>query len=70
LNLSNEFGENFQDMVQVPVMVQVIPVNIGDHGDVGIEYQEGTVAFIGFGDKIVSLAQEALISGHPQRRPP
>ena len=56
LDLMNKFGENFQDVVQVPVMVQVVSIDIGDNGHVGVEDQEGAVAFIGFGDKIVTLA--------------
>ena len=62
LDLMDKFGENFLNVVQVPVMVQMVPVDIGDHGDMGIEDQEGAVAFIGFGDKIISLAQDSITS--------
>ena len=71
LDLADKFSKNFQNVVQVPVMVQVVPINIGDHGDMGIEDQKGAVTFVGFGDKIIAHAPgRHYFPGYPRRRPP
>ncbi len=50
-------GEGFPDVVQVPVKIQVLPVEVGDHRHLGGEVKEGAVAFVGLGDKKIPPAQ-------------
>ncbi len=47
-------------MGQVPVVVQVFPVQVGDDGDLGGEKREGAVGLIGFGYKIFAPAQDGV----------
>ncbi len=53
-------GEGLLDVGQVPVEIQVLPVQVGDHGDLGAEISEGAVAFVGLGHEILTPAQDGV----------
>ena len=53
-------GEGLLDVGQVPVEVQVLPVQVGDHGGLGAKIGEGAVAFVGLGHEVVAPAQDGV----------
>src|SRR5690348_2194891 len=59
----DELGEGILNVFQGGVLVEVLAVNGGDDGDDGGEQQEGAVAFIGFHDEVVALAEAGGGSG-------
>jgi hypothetical protein len=46
-----EAAETLAHCLQRPPVVEVVGLDIGHHGDVGSQQQEGAVALIGFGDR-------------------
>jgi len=56
-HLVDEFSERGLDFGQTGVMVQVLPIDVGDNGERGAEFEEGTVALICLGDQELALSQ-------------
>jgi hypothetical protein len=55
LDLGNELGKGLLDVLLAAVMIQMIVFHVGHHSDVGMEFQEGAIAFIGFCHHIVAF---------------
>ena len=53
-------GKHLLDVGQVPVVVQVLPVQVGDDGDLGGEQRKGAVGLVGLGHEIVAPAQDGV----------
>jgi hypothetical protein len=51
--LSQKLIKNLPDVIQVPVKIQVLPVEVGDNRHLGRQIQEGGVAFVGLSHEIV-----------------
>ena len=57
-------GEHLLDVGQVPVVVQVLPVQVGDDGDLGGEQRKGAVGLVGLGHENLAPAQDG-VGPHP-----
>src|SRR3974390_1575941 len=55
-----EFNEGTLDVGQVAVAVHVFAVDVGDDGKDRPELEKGAVAFVGFGDEILGLADAGV----------
>ncbi len=53
----DEVAEGLLDRVEVAVVVEVLGVDVGDHGDGGAQAQEGAVALVGLDHDPVALAR-------------
>ena len=59
----HELDEGALDVVHVAIAVHVLAVDVGDHREDGRELEERAVAFVGFGDQVLRLAQ-ARVGAH------
>jgi hypothetical protein len=62
---AGEFDERLLDLVVGAVVVEVLGVDVGHHGDGGGEAQERAVALVGLGDQKVAGAESRV---RPERR--
>ncbi len=53
-------GKGLLDVGQVPVVIQVLFVQVGDNGDLGGEMGEGAVGLVGLGHEVVAPAQDGV----------
>ena len=64
-------GEGVPDASQIAVDVQVVGLDVGDHGDLGAQLQEGAVELVRLDDVDVRAARTKVAAppGHLRRRP-
>ena len=55
-----ELEEGFFDLLQVTIVIHVLPVDVGDDGEAGAQFEKGAVAFVGLDDH-VARAPEARV---------
>ncbi|OIQ72553.1 hypothetical protein GALL_458230 [mine drainage metagenome] len=56
-HLVGEGHEGILDLLQVAVVIQVLAINVGDHGEGGIQQQEAAIALVRLGHQEGPLAQ-------------
>ena len=63
-HLVDELDEGGADVVERRVVVQVLAIDVGDHGDDRRELQEGAVALVGFHHQEIAVAHARVRAAH------
>jgi hypothetical protein len=56
----DELAEGFAHGVEIAVVVEMLGIDIGDDGDVGRQFQEGAVGFVGLDHHPLALAHAGI----------
>lgn len=59
-NMIDKFSKSFSYIFHTAIMIQMVIFDIGHYGDVIFKFQKGAVAFIGFGDDILSFTADRI----------
>ena len=60
VHVLNELRKRLDDVFHGAVMVHVVILHIGNYGDMGMQFQEGAVAFIRFRSQIFAFPQKGI----------